>query len=63
MSSQVLPLPKYAHAALSRIFKNSIYTDLINAYPQNTERLYLLLDKEKQTFSTVRTLSILPSFG
>ncbi|KAJ6601089.1 hypothetical protein DFH09DRAFT_1126810 [Mycena vulgaris] len=55
---EVLPLPKYAHAALSRIFKNSIYTDLINAYPQNTERLYLLLDKEKQAFTTDRNLGL-----
>ncbi|KAJ7696758.1 hypothetical protein B0H17DRAFT_929048 [Mycena rosella] len=55
---EVLSLPKYAHAALSRIFKNSIYTDLINAYPQNTERLHLLLDKEKQTFSTDRNLGL-----
>ncbi|KAJ7447159.1 hypothetical protein FB451DRAFT_1290471 [Mycena latifolia] len=55
---EVLPLPKYAHSALSRIFKNSIYTDLINAYPQNIERLHLLLDKEKQTFSTDKNLGL-----
>ncbi|KAJ7083343.1 hypothetical protein B0H15DRAFT_850641 [Mycena belliarum] len=55
---EVLPLPKYAHTALSRIFKNSIYTDLVNAYPQNTERLHLLMDKEKQTFTTDRNLGL-----
>jgi len=55
---EVLPLPKYAHSALPRILKNSIYTDLINAYPQNTERLYMLLDKEKQTFSSDRNLGL-----
>lgn len=55
----VLPLPKYAHHALPRLLKNSIYSDLINAYPQNTERLYNILDKEKQTFNTVRKLPIL----
>ncbi|KAF7340947.1 PCI domain-containing protein [Mycena sanguinolenta] len=55
---EVLPLPKYAHAALSRILKNSIYTDLINAYPQNTERLHALLEKEKQTFSSERNLGL-----
>ncbi|KAJ7045189.1 hypothetical protein C8F04DRAFT_526871 [Mycena alexandri] len=55
----VSPLPKYAHGALSRLLKNSVYTDLINAYPQNTERLHLLLDKEKQTFSSDRNLGLL----
>ncbi|KAF7347207.1 PCI domain-containing protein [Mycena venus] len=55
---EVLPLPKYAHSALPRIFKNSIYTDLINAYPQNAERLHLLLDKEKQTFSSDKNLGL-----
>ncbi|KAJ7146448.1 hypothetical protein C8R44DRAFT_600063 [Mycena epipterygia] len=55
---EVLPLPKYAHAALPRILKNSIYSDLINAYPQNTERLYMLLDKEKQTFSWDKNLGL-----
>ncbi|KAJ6541628.1 hypothetical protein B0H19DRAFT_958820 [Mycena capillaripes] len=55
---EVVPLPKYAHSALPRILKNSIYTDLINAYPQNTERLYMLLDKEKQTFSSDKNLGL-----
>ncbi|KAJ7722564.1 hypothetical protein DFH07DRAFT_856847 [Mycena maculata] len=55
---EVAPLPKYAHSALPRIIKNSIYTDLINAYPQNSERLYSLLDKEKQTFATERNLGL-----
>ncbi|KAJ7842219.1 hypothetical protein B0H14DRAFT_2781256 [Mycena olivaceomarginata] len=54
----VLPLPKYAHSSLSRILKNSVYTELINAYPQNAERLYTLLDKEKQTFSSDRNLGL-----
>ncbi|KAJ7508411.1 hypothetical protein B0H11DRAFT_1964831 [Mycena galericulata] len=55
---EVFPLPKYAHTALPRILKNSVYSDLINAYPQNTERLYNLLDKEKQTFTTDRNLGL-----
>ncbi|KAJ6482194.1 hypothetical protein C8R47DRAFT_1134278 [Mycena vitilis] len=55
---EVVPLPKYAHSALPRILKNSIYSDLINAYPQNTERLHTLLDKEKQTFSSDKNLGL-----
>ncbi|KAJ7126567.1 hypothetical protein C8R43DRAFT_1028476 [Mycena crocata] len=55
---EVLPLPKYAHAALPRILKNSVYSELINAYPQNTERLYAILDKEKQTFSSDKNLGL-----
>ncbi|KAJ7726352.1 hypothetical protein B0H16DRAFT_1592608 [Mycena metata] len=54
----VSPLPKYAHGSLSRLLKNSVYTDLINAYPQNTERLHMLLDKEKQAFSSDRNLGL-----
>ncbi|KAF8215703.1 hypothetical protein K438DRAFT_1954409 [Mycena galopus ATCC 62051] len=38
--------------------ENSIYTDLIHAYPRNTERLYLLLEKEKQTFSSEKNLGL-----
>ncbi|KAJ7064715.1 hypothetical protein C8F01DRAFT_1080997 [Mycena amicta] len=51
-------LPKYAHAALPRIFKASVYTELINAYPQNTEKLHGLLDKEKQLFSSDKNLGL-----
>ncbi|KAJ7207529.1 hypothetical protein GGX14DRAFT_455661 [Mycena pura] len=55
---EVSPLPKYAHTALPRIFKNSIYHDLISAYPQNSERLCALLEKEKQTFSSDKNLGL-----
>ncbi|KAJ7135304.1 hypothetical protein C8R46DRAFT_1114206 [Mycena filopes] len=54
----VSPLPKYAHAALSRIFKKTVYDDLIDAYPQNSRRLHALLDKEKQTFTSDRNLGL-----
>ncbi|KAJ7148245.1 hypothetical protein C8R46DRAFT_1044790 [Mycena filopes] len=40
-------VPKYAHAALSRILKKTVYDDLIGAYPQNSRCLHALLDKEK----------------
>ncbi|KAJ7848700.1 hypothetical protein B0H14DRAFT_3138174 [Mycena olivaceomarginata] len=50
----VLPLPKYAHSSLSRILKNPVYNELINTYPQNTERLH----KEKQMFSSDRNVGL-----
>ncbi|KAK7063585.1 PCI domain-containing protein [Favolaschia claudopus] len=56
---EVSPLPRYAHSTLSRLLKNSIYTDFINAYPQNIQRLHALLDKEKQTFSSDKNLGLL----
>ncbi|CAK5265621.1 unnamed protein product [Mycena citricolor] len=54
----VSPLPKYAHPSLARMLKNSVYADLIAFYPQNTEKLNGLLSKEKQTFSTEKTLGL-----
>ncbi|KAJ7644431.1 hypothetical protein FB45DRAFT_784475 [Roridomyces roridus] len=55
---EVLTLPKYVHAALPRLLKNTIYTDLFNAYPENAERLQSILEKEKQTFSTEKNLGL-----
>ncbi|KAF7304915.1 PCI domain-containing protein [Mycena kentingensis (nom. inval.)] len=51
-------LPKYANGALTRIFKSSVYTELINAYPQNTEKLGVLLEKEKQAFMTDKNFGL-----
>ncbi|KAJ7712166.1 hypothetical protein B0H14DRAFT_3638789 [Mycena olivaceomarginata] len=42
----------------SRILKNPVYNELINAYPQNAERLHTLPDKEKQMFSSDRNLGL-----
>ena len=50
---QTSPLPKYTHPLLIRLFKNTVYHAFINAYPQSTELLHEIYDKERQTFSTV----------
>ncbi|KAJ6606780.1 hypothetical protein B0H10DRAFT_2033551 [Mycena sp. CBHHK59/15] len=55
---EVTSLPKYAHPTLTRILKNTVYNDLINAYPQDTERLYALLEKEKSAFSSDRNIGL-----
>ncbi|KAF7307639.1 PCI domain-containing protein [Mycena indigotica] len=52
-------LPKYAHSSLPRMFKNSVYTELINAYPQNIEKLHGLVDKEKPLFSADKNLGLI----
>ena len=48
---QTSRLPKYTHPLLIRLFKSPWYHALINAYPQSTELLHEMYDKERRTFS------------
>jgi len=50
---QISPLPKYTNPLLIRLFKSTPYHAFINAYPQSTELLHEIYDKERQTFSAV----------
>ncbi|KAF8192357.1 hypothetical protein K438DRAFT_1935136 [Mycena galopus ATCC 62051] len=63
VSSAFLNTPRFPTALTRKqrqrqAVKNSIYTDLIHAYPRNTELRYLLLEKEKQTFSSEKNLGL-----
>ncbi|EDR06883.1 uncharacterized protein LACBIDRAFT_294631 [Laccaria bicolor S238N-H82] len=53
------PLPKYTHPLLLRLFKNTSYHAFINAYPQSTELLHEIYDKERQTFSAEKNLGLI----
>ena len=50
---QTSPLPKYTHPLLIRLFKSTSCHAFINAYPQSTELLREIYDKERQIFSAV----------
>jgi hypothetical protein len=52
-SLQTANLPKYTHAFLLRMFKNSPYQMFINAYPNNVDQMTEVYEKEKQTFINV----------
>ncbi|KAF7302354.1 PCI domain-containing protein [Mycena chlorophos] len=52
-------LPKYAHAGLPRIFKNTPYSDLVSLYPQNIDKISALVEKEKQLFGTEKNLGLI----
>ncbi|KAF9457673.1 hypothetical protein BDZ94DRAFT_1338265 [Collybia nuda] len=49
---------KYAHPVLSRLFKNSPYSLLVNAYPHNKEHLQEVLEKERNLFSTEKNIGL-----
>lgn len=53
----VSPLPKYTNPLLIRLLKNTPYNTFINAYPSKIDTLHAVLDKERQLFATVLTLS------
>ena len=48
---QISPLPKYTHPLFIRLFKSTSHHAFINAYPQSTELLHEIYDKERRTFS------------
>ena len=50
---QTSRLPKYTHPLLIPLFKSTSYDVFINAYPQSTELLHEIYDKERRTFSAV----------
>ncbi|KII84533.1 hypothetical protein PLICRDRAFT_45885 [Plicaturopsis crispa FD-325 SS-3] len=53
------PPPKYTHHALPRLFKNTPYAVFVNHYPQQTQKLRDLVDKERQLFSTENNIGLL----
>ena len=50
---QTSPLAKYTHPLLIYLFKSTSYHAFISAYPQSTELLHEIYDKERQTLSAV----------
>lgn len=58
-TGKISPLPKYTNPLLIRLFKNTPYHAFINAYPQSTELLYEIYDKERQTFSAEKNLGLI----
>lgn len=52
-------LPKYTHLALPRLLKITPYNSFINAYPQKSEVLHEILDKERSTFISETNLGLI----
>ena len=50
---QTSPLPKYTQPLLTCLFKSTSYHAFVNAYPQSTDLLQEIYDKERYTFSAV----------
>ncbi|KAF8644186.1 hypothetical protein AX16_008636 [Volvariella volvacea WC 439] len=54
-----LPVPRYTHGQLSRLFKASPYSAFVDAYPHNTERLQTIYEKEKALFAGEKNLGLI----
>jgi COP9 signalosome complex subunit 3 len=52
-SMQTINPPKYTHPNLLRLFKSTPYMTLVNSYPQQTEQMRALVEKERQLFVAV----------
>lgn len=57
-TGQVSNLPKYTNPHLARLFKNTPYWSFISAYPNNTQQLREIYDKEKHLFAQERNLGL-----
>ncbi|KAJ3501381.1 hypothetical protein NLJ89_g9362 [Agrocybe chaxingu] len=58
-TGKVSNLPKYTHPLLVRLFKNTPYNAFINAYPNNSQLLREIYDKERHTFTQDKNLGLL----
>jgi len=57
-TGQVSNLPKYTSHHLIRLFKNTPYWTFISAYPNNTQQLREIYEKEKTLFSQERNIGL-----
>lgn len=58
-TGQVSNLPKYTNTQLTRLFKNTPYWSFITAYPNNTQHLRDIYEKEKNLFAQDRNIGLI----
>ncbi|KAL7278794.1 hypothetical protein ACG7TL_007803 [Trametes sanguinea] len=58
-NGETVPLPKYTHPALVRLFKASAYGAFVKMYPTQVETLRNFVAKEQDTFIQERTLGLI----
>jgi len=58
-TGKVSNLPKYTHPLLFRLFKATPYANFVNAYPQNSQQLREIYEKERGTFSQEKNLGLI----
>ncbi|GLB41148.1 putative cop9 signalosome complex subunit 3 [Lyophyllum shimeji] len=58
-TGKTAPLPKYTHALLPRLLKNTPYNAFINAYPHDVDALTDILQREAQLFAAEKNTGLL----